>query len=552
MPISLPPKIIDALLLGVGGRRRELQDFPVLGDVWARFAEEPGKEHDLLINPTWEKPTGEVAKLVARTGLADEEEGPYNRKVAYLQGLVVASLTLEDLAGVAIPATKWWDGICDEWDQNVPGGRTSDAPAYPSDRQLRLWIRLELRSALRDENMAGRLTNGQAFRCYDRMPTTDRQAAKLGLLLGVLRAAAAKSAEPAGAGSLDTLAAAVEKLGRGAIVAEGSKTLRLIIARHRGFANAHGDCPWNGLIFQVSLNREAEPAVTQSVSAIKADAARSLFSISCKEIGWAVLDSGIDQAHPAFWDYPKIFRDQERAATDVEKGKAPDPPQNPRPHRVKATFDFRRIRAIMSVDAIDHDKLVGEIDPQSSLEASAIRDTLKELADDRKQGKRVNWAKVRPLIEQVNPESPPHPHGTHVAGIIGAHWLDFKRNQEPKRSDSVRMDGVCPDIALYDFRVLGSSLGDSEFAVIAALQFIRFLNDQSGYSVIDGINMSLSIPHNVRNYACGRTQVCVEAESLASNGVVVVAAAGNRGFQQYRLADNSLFESYAASSITDP
>jgi subtilisin family serine protease len=64
--------------------------------------------------------------------------------------------------------------------------------------------------------------------------------------------------------------------------------------------------------------------------------------------------------------------------------------------------------------------------------------------------------------------------------------------------------------------------------------------------------MSLSIPHNVRNYACGRTQVCVEAESLSANGVVVVAAAGNRGFQQYKLADNTLFESYASSSITDP
>jgi subtilisin family serine protease len=114
------------------------------------------------------------------------------------------------------------------------------------------------------------------------------------------------------------------------------------------------------------------------------------------------------------------------------------------------------------------------------------------------------------------------------------------------------MDGVCPDIALYDFQVLGSTLGDSEFALIAALEFIRFLNDQSGYSVIHGINLSLSIPHSVRNYACGRTPVCIEAEACAASGIVVVAAAGNFGFQQYRLADNSLFESYAASSITDP
>ena len=70
MAVKLGAAVIDALLLGVGGRRRELQDFPVLGDVWLRFAEEPvvvqgGEErarpHDLLLNPTWEKPTGEVA-----------------------------------------------------------------------------------------------------------------------------------------------------------------------------------------------------------------------------------------------------------------------------------------------------------------------------------------------------------------------------------------------------------------------------------------------------------------------------------------------------------
>ncbi|MEA3016197.1 MAG: serine protease AprX, partial [Sphingomonadales bacterium] len=219
---------------------------------------------------------------------------------------------------------------------------------------------------------------------------------------------------------------------------------------------------------------------------------------------------------------------------------------------IKATFDFRRIRAIMSVDGDDHEKLASELETRVRLTRRQIKARLRELARDRADGKRVNWARVRALIEMPNPDEPPHPHGTHVAGIIGAYWLNFRKGAEPSPSDPVKMSGVCPDIGLYDFRVLGADLGDSEFAVIAALQFIRFLNDQSGYSVIHGVNMSLSIPHNVRNYACGRTQVCVEAESLAASGVVVVAAAGNRGFQQYKLADNSMFESYAASSITDP
>ena len=38
-------------------------------------------------------------------------------------------------------------------------------------------------------------------------------------------------------------------------------------------------------------------------------------------------------------------------------------------------------------------------------------------------------------------------------------------------------DGMCPDIGLYDFRVLGKTLDETEFAVIAALQYIRYVND---------------------------------------------------------------------------
>ncbi|MEA3041133.1 MAG: serine protease AprX [Sphingomonadales bacterium] len=566
MAIVLTAAVIDVLLLGVGGRRRELQDFPVLGDVWLRFAEQPvetrdgaevPKGHDLLISPTWEKPTGEVAKLVAYTPLVKKgeslEDGQYShRSVAYLHDIVVATLTLDELTTVALPATQWWDGIMDAWKQELHDDVVEEGEGYPTNEDLRRWIGLELSAAMRDEKTVGRLTGGRADARYDRLETEDRQTAKLGLLLGVLRAAAeAAPAEPPA-----TLCAARKLLGRGRIVNAGAAAIRVIINNHREIESASENQgakePWNGLIFQVSLNRDSAPALTRSVAAIKGDAARSLFSISCKSVGWAVLDSGIDQTHRAFWDYEKIWK----ILDQCERTKEPPPwrkvPPEPRPHRIRAIYDFRRIRAIMSVNQTDRDALIKEIVERTGETGEFVEERLKELEADRKEGKRVNWARVQRLIRQSQPETPPHPHGTHVAGIIGAHWLDFKRGEEPQKTDPVKMDGVCPDIALYDFRVLGSSMGDSEFAVIAALQFMRFLNDQSGYSMIHGANLSLSIPHNVRNYACGRTPVCIEAEAAAANGIVVIAAAGNRGFQQYRLADNSLFESYAASSITDP
>jgi hypothetical protein len=94
-------------------------------------------------------------------------------------------------------------------------------------------------------------------------------------------------------------------------------------------------------------------------------------------------------------------------------------------------------------------------------------------------------------------------------------------------------------------------LDDTEFAIIAALQYIRYINELHNHITVHGVNLSLSIPHNVRNYACGRTPICNECERMIESGVVVVAAAGNRGYQSFETQDGT-FENYAAFSITDP
>jgi hypothetical protein len=99
--------------------------------------------------------------------------------------------------------------------------------------------------------------------------------------------------------------------------------------------------------------------------------------------------------------------------------------------------------------------------------------------------------------------------------------------------------------------VLAKTIEDTEFAIIAALQYIRYLNERKSYMSIHGTNLSLSIPHSVRNYACGRTPICVECERLVDSGVTVVAAAGNRGYQSFQTSEG-LYEGYAAFSITDP
>src|SRR5215510_2289633 len=77
------------------------------------------------------------------------------------------------------------------------------------------------------------------------------------------------------------------------------------------------------LVWQISLNRRASPALSKSVPAVKADAAKTLFSVDCTGIGWAVIDSGIHGSHPAF----------------MKNGAS----------RVKQSFDFKNFRRVVSL-----------------------------------------------------------------------------------------------------------------------------------------------------------------------------------------------------------
>jgi hypothetical protein len=109
--------------------------------------------------------------------------------------------------------------------------------------------------------------------------------------------------------------------------------------------------------------------------------------------------------------------------------------------------------------------------------------------------------------------------------------------------------GICPDLELYDLRVFDKDGRGDEFSILAALQFVRYLNQSKDRMVVHGVNLSFSLPHAVDSFACGSTPVCEECERLVGSGVVIVAAAGNRG---YRNMGAGQFEDYRNISITDP
>ena len=319
--------------------------------------------------------------------------------------------------------------------------------------------------------------------------------------------------------------------------------------QHRNFEKAtpafqHIDPDRRGhLVWQVSLNRRPLPAVQRSIPAVKGDAATNLFKTKCNEITWAILDSGIDYTHPAF------------RAGGLANSES----------RVKRAFDFGNIREIVSLDnlRLSKEDLLARAtklcqDRDTAISSEEAAKMLLELAANAKKGRSIAWDLVENFI-RVKLEPPDRwetlgsrpgvgSHGTHVAGILGA-----RKGCDTDEADTsaARGDGMCPDIRLYDFRILSKTEKDTEFAIIAALQYIRYLNGRSGFMMVHGANLSLSIRHDVRNFACGRTPICNECELLVGNGVVVVAAAGNMGYHSYETRDGP-YEGYAATSITDP
>jgi hypothetical protein len=251
-------------------------------------------------------------------------------------------------------------------------------------------------------------------------------------------------------------------------------------------------------ITTVTPNRAAMGAVSRSRTTIKADAAERVFSVDCSDIGWAVLDGGIDALHPAF---------QEWGAGGVASAT-----------RIRRIFNFVDLQRALKDNT--RSNVIDWKDALSSIEIEVPRGS---------RSRRTPKARY---------ERPTNPHGTHVAGVLGANW--------PAQD----LFGVCPTIRLYDFRVLDDAGGGDEFAIIAAMQAIRHINEESGRMVIAGANLSLSVSHEVSMDSCGWTPVCIEAERLVRSGVVVVAAAGNSGYAGP--TSGTTGGDYRPVSISDP
>jgi len=527
--LELPRALVEFILLGPEDDRRQLQDSPILGDVWLEFGRKPGKRLELLITPYKDRAAATLAAVL--TGDLKIENGaikegpveglPDRANIAFLQGIVAASLRFDELLGAVVPMTSWWrdKGGANMLRQFDDQRKNIDDGIEAIRQAAMFWF---------SEN-EGERDNGPAMMHAQEAPI--RYTALAGFILW----ASDQPPEPSAGSDGSTRERIRRILSRVNAVALADR-FRLVF-KARDVNDLEQRQPKTPLVYTISLNRRASHALFRSVPAVKADAARTLFKVDCSEITWAVLDSGIDTGHPAFLS---------------SKGEC----------RVERILDFTKIRDIVSLNNLrpnkERDRRVSELlkaNLKDPIDPKDAGDLLAKLAEGAKAGRAVNWELVKPFIalKHSAKEQLPSNHGTHVAGIIGAsadaERIDAEKRGQQPHADAA--DGMCPDIKLYDVRVLGRTLKETEFAIIAALQYIRHINELYSFVTVHGANLSLSIPHDVRNYACGRTPICDECERLVNSGVVVVAAAGNRGYQNFETKEG-VYEGYAAFSVTDP
>jgi len=553
--MGLPRIVLEKLIFGGVGERRFTQDSPVLPDVWVYFGKDPDSSLELLMTPHRRASAGRVSvALRERLGTGR------GHNISYIPSSVAAKLCFDEMVRCVVSMTSWWEKRV--W-------RTCSTDLILAEERLASELAEGLLALIRERERPKRYVpfQGSGPRSAPRLAPDFLWMLRI---IGWIDWARKNEVQVPADLVEENVEAWMREKGPG--LKEQVERALLI------FGSPLPEPPEGpeSRIWQINRNRAARFAVRSSRLAIKADAAHELFKVSCRGLAWAVIDGGIDATHHAFRlrapgsNPPQPFPD----AFERKDGSGGTKWINRT--RVEATYDFTIVRTLLNPSNLEIRKL-RKLLPELAHRLAAQDDRAKrlkeQLIDLRKRlqrGREIDWGMLEPFLRvphQLPRDSaerdgsghrwywiPPTDHGTHVGGILAADWERTEGGQgSDDESNDSSIQGICPDLRLYDLRVLpeGKGRDEDEFNVIAALQFIRWLNTQKSHMVIQGVNLSLSIPHEVANFACGRTPICEECERAVSSGLVVVAAAGNNGFLRYRTAEGEQ-EGYHTISITDP
>lgn len=573
---------IRRLVFETFGMRRFTQDSPVQPDVWIRFLKLAGRgdldttKVSLLLMPKETAapdgtPAGGGGQLAEDVRAAilnrsrDQERKPSRGaakvlpepmlrkfKVAATSRAVAIEVTFEEMLTYLIPKTYWWSCIANKFrDPATLGRQLEDKYEEPIKEAL---------LAFDDTEFFRFVALSAVIRCIADARQDRKTVETIRTLIDRLapvfeqededpddREDRHRNADEAMVADLEELWESYAALARRTFFSSVGKK-----AEKRTTDGATAASKTQSLIWAINRNRrltvQAASPITSSLQGtirspprlssltVKADAAIALFSIKTSDLTWAVVDTGIDATHPAF-----------------VRMTADKPPSKPRVvgTRVIGTLDFTRLRDLLA-EEFDVDDLIKRIawegKPARQEQLSRIHRTMDSLRRRNVNGRELDWTLVEPLI-RLEPQTAPvpsDPHGTHVAGILAGGDLPTG-----VAGDTAPFRGVCPDIQLYDLRVFSDNGENDEFTILAAIEYISWINRDPARPIIHGVNLSLATAHVVDAHACGRTPICESCNRLSANGTVVVAAAGNSGFDKKEKKE-TLGTGYRSISITDP
>ena len=242
-------------------------------------------------------------------------------------------------------------------------------------------------------------------------------------------------------------------------------------------------------IFQIWNDNDVHTTLTRSLITVKADAAQRAFQALGDGIVWAVLDSGIDGAHPHF--------------TEFENLRVPEPLTH---------IDFTPDSGDPLTDIPGHGTHV----------AGIIADRWQSAAS---AGEPVVGREMR-----NESASDPDLHLEPLAAI----------------------SGVAPRCKLLSLKVVGPTGSGKVSWMLRAIERIQQWNQYGKRLLVHGANLSLGYDFDPRWFACGQSPLCVEVNRLVRSGVSVVVSAGNGGYSSFITASGAPLERFSDMSITDP
>lgn len=563
------------LVLNFGHKSRFTQDTPILPEVWLTYASNPVQEkkpvqdkegefepcrHDLILTPDYSSKAIDVAEVLRKP----LEKQP-DARLAALRSDIGVALTFGELIAMVLPLTTWWhqqddrlqklfdaDGVNKFLNRKgIPLHQVLEADENQAQWQF---IILVIIVSYLNRPMT---SSGQLDRVFKKVNELIRlildHEAEVGHVKDIYLARPAKKLLK----DLSQTPRGTDKASKSHADASGANN-----ADDRAGRQNMPACD-SAKIWAVNINRPISLSLDKSRLTVKADAAERVFDHDACDIVWAVMDSGIDATHPAFAKRREDGSIDSNSWHDRKRRRI-----NPLHSRVHQTYDFTLLRDIAAANwGTPSERLLARL-RRNGKSPEELRQVVIDLKKRLTFGRELDWAFIAPLLklshepdlyvprparggEARNPGFVPgHPHGTHVAGIVGG---DLRTRHGSDIVDDLDSDirGVCPTIRFFDLRVCDKNGAGDEFVILAALQFISYLNRDRDLMRVHGVNISLSLRHMVANFACGQTPVCQECSRVLGDRVVVVAAAGNGGYQRLQ-SEHGMVEMYNPISITDP